>query len=212
VTCEKLGTWTRTRISEVCEARRACVRNERDSARGPTTLPSKPSTHVERPWSRRTFTPRVDDMGAHLDSSTIGGDTDLIGAHANYPTELEAAMELESGTTLLLRPIRAQDEGKLLRFHGHLSPESIYTRYFSFHPELSPVEVEHLTHVDYIDRLALVIEDGDELVGVARYERYPGTSTNAGDWADDSSRASSRPRDRGASRSFERKRSVETLT
>ena len=33
-----------------------------------------------------------------------------------------------------------------------------------------------MTNVDYEDRLALVIEDGDELVGVARYERYPNTS------------------------------------
>jgi GNAT superfamily N-acetyltransferase len=99
-----------------------------------------------------------------------------IGAVTNYPTELEADVDTESGATLLLRPIRPDDEGKLLRFHGHLSPDSIYTRYFSFHPELSPVEVEHLTHVDYHDRLALVIEDGEELVAVARYERYPGTS------------------------------------
>ena len=29
--------------------------------------------------------------------------------------------------------------------------------------------------MDYVDRLALVIEDGDELVAVARYERYPDT-------------------------------------
>jgi GNAT superfamily N-acetyltransferase len=99
-----------------------------------------------------------------------------IGAVTNYPTELEADVDTESGATLLLRPIRPDDEGKLLRFHGHLSPESIYTRYFSFHPELSPVEVEHLTHVDYHDRLALVVEDDEELVAVARYERFPGTS------------------------------------
>lgn len=92
-----------------------------------------------------------------------------------YPTELEVDVVLGSGKKVRLRPIRPDDDEKLVAFHRHLSPDSIYTRYFSFHPELSADEVRHLTTVDYEDRLALVIEDGDELVGVARYERYPHT-------------------------------------
>lgn len=94
----------------------------------------------------------------------------------SYPQELEANIVIDGGKTLLLRAIRDADEDKLVDFHSHLSADSIYCRYFSFHPELSHDEVHHLTHVDYDSRLALVIEDGDELVGVARYERYPGTS------------------------------------
>jgi GNAT superfamily N-acetyltransferase len=98
------------------------------------------------------------------------------GADTVYPSELEADVTIPPGRTLRLRPIRADDERKLRAFHRYLSADSIYRRYFSFHPELSDDEVRHLTHVDYRDRLALVIEDGDELVGVARYERYAGTS------------------------------------
>lgn len=94
----------------------------------------------------------------------------------SYPTELEAVIVIDGGSALRLRPIRDIDEDKLLAFHSHLSADSIYCRYFSFHPELSRDEVYHLTHVDYDSRLALVIENGDELVGVARFERYPGTS------------------------------------
>lgn len=42
---------------------------------------------------------------------------------------------------------------------------------FSFMPKLSPEWVHRLTSVDYVDRLALVIECGGELVGVGRYDR-----------------------------------------
>jgi GNAT superfamily N-acetyltransferase len=83
---------------------------------------------------------------------------------------------LRDGRTLTLRPIRADDEQRLDDFHHRLSPDSIYCRYFSFHGELSNKELSHLTHVDYDTRLALVVEDGNDLVGVARYERYPSTS------------------------------------
>jgi GNAT superfamily N-acetyltransferase len=37
--------------------------------------------------------------------------------------------------------------------------------------------VRHLTQVDYVDRLALVIEDGDDLVAVGRYDRSPDSTT-----------------------------------
>lgn len=95
-----------------------------------------------------------------------------------YPDDLEADVVIPTGRTLRLRPIRADDARKLDAFHHHLSSDSIYRRYFSLHPELSHEEVCHLTQVDYVDRLAFVIEDGDELVAVARYDRYPDT-TNA---------------------------------
>lgn len=94
-----------------------------------------------------------------------------------YPTELDTDIVVRTGATLHLRPIRSDDAAKLLAFHHRLSFESIYRRYFSIHPDLSPAEVAHLTEVDYVDRLALVIEDGDELVAVGRYDRYPTTST-----------------------------------
>jgi GNAT superfamily N-acetyltransferase len=93
-----------------------------------------------------------------------------------YPKGLEADVEIRGGRTLTLRPIRVDDEENLLAFHAHLSADSVYRRYFSFHPELARHEVHHLTHVDYDSRLALVIEDGDDIVGVARYERRHDTS------------------------------------
>jgi len=91
----------------------------------------------------------------------------------SFPEELSADVVVATGATLLLRPIRAEDAEKLVAFHARLSFDSIYRRYFSLHPVLTADEVTHFTQVDYVDRLALVIEDGEEIVAVGRYDRYP---------------------------------------
>ncbi len=92
-----------------------------------------------------------------------------------YPQELESEIAL-GDRTLRLRPIRPNDMVSLDTFHHRLSQESVYRRYFGLHPELSNDELRHLTQVDYVDRLALVVEDDNDLVAVGRYDRYPGTS------------------------------------
>lgn len=93
------------------------------------------------------------------------------------PEELSTEFTVASGATFRLRPIRPDDAEKLVAFHACLSFDSIYRRYFSLHPTLSADEVRHFTQVDYVDRLALVIEDGDQLVAVGRYDRYPNATT-----------------------------------
>jgi GNAT superfamily N-acetyltransferase len=93
-----------------------------------------------------------------------------------YPSDLECDVTTGTGATLHMRPIRPDDADQLVHFHLNLSSGSIYRRYFSFHPELSENEVEHLTTVDYVDRLAFIVEDGDQLVAVGRYDRIPDTS------------------------------------
>jgi RimJ/RimL family protein N-acetyltransferase len=90
-----------------------------------------------------------------------------------YPQELEENLITDSDAVFRLRPIRSDDAEGLVVFHAHLSFDSIYRRYFSLMPELSPEWVHHLTHVDYVDRMALVIECKGELVGVGRYDRCP---------------------------------------
>jgi GNAT superfamily N-acetyltransferase len=90
-----------------------------------------------------------------------------------YPGELEGDFTTKVGLVLHVRPIRPDDAAALVAFHHRLSEGSVYRRYFSWHPELSDAEVTHLTTVDFVDRLALVVCDGDELVAVGRYDRYP---------------------------------------
>jgi GNAT superfamily N-acetyltransferase len=108
---------------------------------------------------------------------------DLVGAAkrdlfvaGRYPSELEHDVVVRTGTTARLRPIRPDDAQKLVRFHNRLTSDAIYRRYFSLHPELSVEEVRHLTEVDYVDRLALVVEEGGELLAVGRFDRYPLTT------------------------------------
>jgi acyl-CoA synthetase (NDP forming)/RimJ/RimL family protein N-acetyltransferase len=90
-----------------------------------------------------------------------------------YPAEWDADVVLSDGGTVRIRPIRPDDAPRLVDFHGRQSPESIYFRYFTPRPRLSAEEVTHLTHVDYVDRMAFIAVRADEMVGVARYDRWP---------------------------------------
>jgi GNAT superfamily N-acetyltransferase len=97
--------------------------------------------------------------------------------HGRYPVELEVNVELSTGVGVLLRPIRSDDDARLVDFHSRLSFDSVYRRYFSIHPELSTDEVRHLVDVDYDNRFAFVVLDGNDLVAVGRYDRIPETAT-----------------------------------
>ncbi len=79
---------------------------------------------------------------------------------------------MSDGGTMAVRPIRADDAERIVAFHERQSPESIYFRFFSPRPRLSERDVERFTRVDYTDRMAFVGLIGDELVGVARYDRH----------------------------------------
>ena len=94
----------------------------------------------------------------------------------SYPLALADDVETMAGNTVHLRPIRPDDGDRLTRFHAGLSPQSVYRRFFFMHPRLSAAETDRFTHVDYVDRLALVAEHGDRLIAVGRYERIPETS------------------------------------
>ena len=107
------------------------------------------------------------------------GITDDIGvpevpARAPYPLELERNVVLRDGTRLRLRPIRPEDEDRLIRFHDRLSAHTLYQRFFAVVRHLPPDWAHRLANVDYRKRLALLAEHGHgasaELVGVARYE------------------------------------------
>jgi GNAT superfamily N-acetyltransferase len=93
----------------------------------------------------------------------------------DYPAGLEADERLRDGAHLLVRPIRGDDGAAMTAFHETLSPRSVYRRFFFAHPHLSPGEVERFTTVDYVDRMAFVVVDGDRIVAVGRYERLVGS-------------------------------------
>ncbi|HMD45018.1 MAG TPA: GNAT family N-acetyltransferase [Acidimicrobiales bacterium] len=110
-------------------------------------------------------------MGAE---GPTGGPTETVIA-SGYPAELEVDACDRWGDPVHLRPIRPADAERLVAFHEHLSPSTVYLRFFTLHPHLSEREVQRFTTVDYQDRLAIVAEVDGLLVGVGRYDRMPGT-------------------------------------
>lgn len=94
---------------------------------------------------------------------------------AAYPKDLEREITLRDGSRLRLRPIRPEDQDRLIAFHDRLSRQTAYQRFFAVVKRLPPDWAHFLANVDYERRLALLAEHGApealELVGVARYEQ-----------------------------------------
>jgi len=83
---------------------------------------------------------------------------------------------VSGGVRCHVRPIRPDDAAGLVAFHAHLSPQSVYLRFFTYHPTLSEAEVVRFTQVDFENRVALVVTAGDELIAVGRFDRAPAST------------------------------------
>ena len=95
-----------------------------------------------------------------------------------YPTHLESEWQLEDGTDIILRPIRAEDAEMLQDFVVRsMSEESRYYRFMDTLRELSPTMLSRFTQIDYDREMALVAttqeDSGEVLLGVARYMINP---------------------------------------
>jgi RimJ/RimL family protein N-acetyltransferase len=83
---------------------------------------------------------------------------------------LESDVVLKDGSSVHLRPIRPEDEHSLVEIFNHSSPQTVYQRFFTALPELTPDMAHHLSNTNTVNRLALVAEADAEPIGVARYE------------------------------------------
>jgi ribosomal protein S18 acetylase RimI-like enzyme len=84
---------------------------------------------------------------------------------------------LRDGTEIAYRPISASDQAALQRFHAKLSDRSIHQRFFCAMPALGDAQAHDFTHVDGVDRFALVALDPaapTEIVAVVRFDRDHG--------------------------------------
>ncbi len=73
------------------------------------------------------------------------------------------------------RPMDAADGPALERFHETLSANAQRSRFLGFHPHLTATEVDRFSRVDHLDREAIIVTVGTEIVAVGRYDRLPGT-------------------------------------
>jgi acyl-CoA synthetase (NDP forming)/GNAT superfamily N-acetyltransferase len=85
-----------------------------------------------------------------------------------------ATIVLGDGETVAIRPMTPADADGLVEFHGRQSPDSVYRRYFSPKPRLTPAELKHFTDFDFTNRASVVVESHGEFLGWASYARWPG--------------------------------------
>ena len=84
--------------------------------------------------------------------------------------------ELPDGTRIVIRPIRPRDKTRLVSGLRQLSLESIRRRFLAAKPRFTASELRYLTEVDGVNHIALVavlVDDPDQLVAVARCVRLP---------------------------------------
>ena len=89
---------------------------------------------------------------------------------------------LPDGTRILLRPIQPGDKARLSLALGRLSQETIRRRFFAAKPRFTSGELRYLTEVDghnHIALVALLADDPEAIIGVARCVRLPETPDTA---------------------------------
>jgi acetyltransferase len=103
-----------------------------------------------------------------------------------YPFHYVRSETLKDGTTVTIRPIRAEDEPLMVRLHHHLSEDSVYNRYFAFlklEQRIAHERLARLCFIDYDREMALVAEHADarsgerEIIGVGRLVKQPGAGS-----------------------------------
>jgi RimJ/RimL family protein N-acetyltransferase len=89
---------------------------------------------------------------------------------------------LHDGSTVVLRPIEAEDKMGLRLFLAGLSPTTIQQRFLGPKRRFSASELSYLTEVDGHDHVAVVAERVDapgRLAAVGRWVRLPGEPATA---------------------------------
>ncbi|WP_231390246.1 GNAT family N-acetyltransferase [Nocardia sp. CNY236] len=96
--------------------------------------------------------------------------TNTSAAVSAPPQHWFADVLASDGGVVRLRPITPDDADRLQDFHRSLSERTKYLRYFGPYPQISPTELYRTTHLDYHDRVGLLLELGAAIVAVGRYE------------------------------------------
>ena len=101
-----------------------------------------------------------------------------------YPAQYISDWKMGDGTEVTLRPIRPEDEPRMVRFHETLSERTVYYRYLEMLQLTQRIAHERLTRICFIDydrEIVLVAEVKNpdtgftEIIGVGRLDKMPGT-------------------------------------
>jgi acetyltransferase len=92
-----------------------------------------------------------------------------------YPAQYIGTATLRSGVTVTIRPIRPDDEPRIVAFHETLSERSVELRYyhpFALSQRVAHERLQRISHNDYDREIALVaLTPEDKLIAVARLSR-----------------------------------------
>jgi acetyl coenzyme A synthetase (ADP forming)-like protein len=95
-----------------------------------------------------------------------------------YPSQYEADVVLRDGRTLRLRPVRPDDDRRLLDLFERMSEQSLYYRFMTI-PRIDLDKAAQFAHVDFEQQFVIVGDAGGMLSAVAGYYRRDPTSDRA---------------------------------
>jgi len=98
-----------------------------------------------------------------------------------YPSQYVSPWTTKQGLSVLIRPIRPEDEPLMVRFHESLSERSVYLRYFcsmSLNTRVAHERLVRICFADYDREIPLVVDYTDEtgtheILGVGRLSKLP---------------------------------------
>ncbi|WP_375768900.1 bifunctional acetate--CoA ligase family protein/GNAT family N-acetyltransferase [Archangium gephyra] len=97
-----------------------------------------------------------------------------------YPVKYVGRWKMKDGQDVVIRPIRPEDEPRMVEFHKTLSEQTVFLRYagmMKLDQRVAHGRLARICFNDYARELALVVErgNGGELLAVGRLTRLPGT-------------------------------------
>jgi acetyltransferase len=92
-----------------------------------------------------------------------------------YPKEWERTLALDDGATLVVRPVRPEDEPMFRHFFTQITMDDLRLRFFAPLREFSHAFIARLTQLDYARAMALVAINpaDDEMLGVVHLHADP---------------------------------------
>jgi acetyltransferase len=95
-----------------------------------------------------------------------------------YPTQYVESWRLKDQSAVTIRPIRPEDERSMIQFHKDLSQETVRLRYLKalhYDERVAHSRLLRICFNDYDREIAILVERDQEILGVIRMTKIPGT-------------------------------------
>ncbi|MGF1740171.1 bifunctional acetate--CoA ligase family protein/GNAT family N-acetyltransferase [Vibrio profundum] len=111
-------------------------------------------------------------LDAHITLQPYHGESHRRLSIRPYPAELEQQVTLRDHNSVMLRPIRPEDEPMHTEFIGRVSEDDLYKRFFAHIHHFNHEAIAKLTHIDYDREMAFIAvskcEKRPAILGVSR--------------------------------------------